>query len=413
MATTPAETSFDVNPIWFLSAALTAIAIAIVVVGKPVWEELICEPRRKAAEASRAEQEVSFANAWQARKQQQLQQQLKPQVEKQPQQQVGQPPPPPPPSPPTPPTTPQQQQQPHLQKQEQKQERTPSHATVGRGAPSQASPADKSADEAGCWGCNAHGAGFKACSRCVQLGIGPPSRFCSADCLASAWPRHKEWHAAQQRERAARERAAIEQALVSAERSGDRISVPARRPPKVSSRKVSSEVSSEEARAAGGGVSAPHRPSAASDDDHAQLARAERQQAERERAQLAAAFTHLIDQLERDNADALAAAGGGALTAPRAQFGELVRQVDGLLDTQHTAAQVDALFAASAEEGRVRLRDFLEKPSTLDWFLRRLEDGSEGERGAPGGVRGREGRSHGGTAATPPPREGPGVQELD
>ena len=67
-------------------------------------------------------------------------------------------------------------------------------------------------------------------------------------------------------------------------------------------------------------------------------------------------------QLERDNA--------GALEAKREDFGKLVAQIECLMETRHTPAQVDALFEASkGSDGRVDLRGFLQRPSTVDWFL--------------------------------------------
>ncbi len=47
-----------------------------------------------------------------------------------------------------------------------------------------------------CWGCGKEqkeGEQFKACSKCVDLGM-VPARFCSQECLKEHWPRHKAWH---------------------------------------------------------------------------------------------------------------------------------------------------------------------------------------------------------------------------
>ncbi len=49
-----------------------------------------------------------------------------------------------------------------------------------------------------CWGCGREqnqeeGEQFKACSKCVDLGM-VPARFCSQECFKEHWPRHKAWH---------------------------------------------------------------------------------------------------------------------------------------------------------------------------------------------------------------------------
>ena len=49
-----------------------------------------------------------------------------------------------------------------------------------------------------CWGCGASecAAKFERCKTCREENLGP-GLFCSADCLAAHWPRHRKWHKAQ------------------------------------------------------------------------------------------------------------------------------------------------------------------------------------------------------------------------
>ena len=72
----------------------------------------------------------------------------------------------------------------------------------------------------------------------------------------------------------------------------------------------------------------------------------------------------LTKQLEADNPDA-------ALRASRAEFGNLVAQIHGILDDRgRPEAAVDDLFAGLAgDDGKVDLADFLHRPSTIEWFL--------------------------------------------
>ena len=218
----------------------------------------------------------------------------------------------------------------------------------------------------GCWGCGAIGAGFKACSKCVEEQLASPCLFCSPSCMKDAWPRHKQWHAArQQQQQDAAERKAIETALRAVEQGGERISVPAKRPTINKRSKAGEGQQQQQTSSAGaGGGGAAECTTVAESDTAAynnQLDRAEQQQEARERVQLANAFAHLTEQLERDNT--------GALDAKREDFGKLVAQIECLMETRHTSAQVDALFESSQSGGRVDLRAFLQQPSTLDWFL--------------------------------------------
>jgi len=53
-----------------------------------------------------------------------------------------------------------------------------------------------------CWGCGAlEGAAgkFKTCARCRETGL-VPCKFCSNECLAANWPRHRAWHKTQEQE---------------------------------------------------------------------------------------------------------------------------------------------------------------------------------------------------------------------
>jgi len=49
-----------------------------------------------------------------------------------------------------------------------------------------------------CWGCGvaeaAGAARFQRCPKCLEIKR-IPAKFCSKACFASAWPRHKQWHA--------------------------------------------------------------------------------------------------------------------------------------------------------------------------------------------------------------------------
>ena len=49
-----------------------------------------------------------------------------------------------------------------------------------------------------CWGCGAAetagAAQFQRCPKCLEIKR-IPAKFCSKACFASAWPRHKQWHA--------------------------------------------------------------------------------------------------------------------------------------------------------------------------------------------------------------------------
>ena len=78
--------------------------------------------------------------------------------------------------------------------------------------------------------------------------------------------------------------------------------------------------------------------------------------------------------------------------ASRAAFGQLITQIDELLDVRHSEAQLDACFAACAlrvdgggdggtkdgEALRVDLLAFLQEESTLDWFLHASHQGRHG-----------------------------------
>jgi tetratricopeptide (TPR) repeat protein len=52
-----------------------------------------------------------------------------------------------------------------------------------------------------CWGCGKEEGEekFQTCARCREEGCNPVSPFCSKECLKAAWPRHKVWHAEQQK----------------------------------------------------------------------------------------------------------------------------------------------------------------------------------------------------------------------
>ena len=307
---------------WTSTAALAmtvlAILAAVVVIGAPVWRELVIVPRAKAKaiaqETARVEAEVKAANEWLERK---------------------------------------------------------------RGSETVAKCASRAPANKTCWGCGALGSGYKACAKCVSLGLEEPCVFCSADCLASSWPRHKAWHASQvtssqpaphQTPQSTKEQEDIQAALRAVEQRGERIAVPVKRPTK---RKAEPKTGGKEQehRPLEQPLEQPSNPSSAADgekqmsDYNAQLERAEEQQKARERSQLATAFEQLIEQLQRDNP-------GKALEATRDNFGKLVAQIEVLLSSErHNDTQVGRLFESEAVNAKVDLRAFLSKESTIDWFL--------------------------------------------
>lgn len=311
-----------------LAATLAALFIGILIIGAPLWRDFMAareKSRAKAREASSAEEATKLANAWLAKKEQLRTEQTMP------------------PSPPS--------------------RVPPPEAAV-------------------CWGCGVRAsddATFKACAKCVQQGIHPPCLFCSATCMKTTWPRHKQWHVEEQRRREALESERVRAAIQTIESCPERIAVPAKRPTKrnkAASKSGVEEVAAERAGGVGSDTSASEYES--------QLAKAERQQADRERTQLSTAFTALAAQLERDN-------GTATLAASRTDFGKLITQIDELLGVVHDDDQVDSLFALTAadeaerrgreyaDQSTVDLKTFLHANSTLEWFLAAQHEGREKE----------------------------------
>ena len=304
----------------FVIGTIVVCSILIYIVGKPLWRDIMA--------ATQVENDANAGNAYLSRKQ--------------------------------------QQQSRTKNEETQHSARDESKASV-----EEEETADSTANH-NCWGCGAQGHSYKACSLCVESKMDMVCRFCSPECLRSNWPRHKQWHAAQA------DRNVLEEAMRAAEQNAQRISVPAKRETK---RKTSAatalagndtggtDAGGNPLKDGAGGKGSTGQGSAGhgAGEDDAQLQRAVRQQAERERTQLAAAFRHLCEQIERDNK--------GAMAASRHDFGRLVKQIDDLLQEQHGAAEVDALFAdfAEGEDGRVDLRAFLHAPRAVEWFLSTTE----------------------------------------
>lgn len=166
----------------------------------------------------------------------------------------------------------------------------------------------------------------------------------------------------EEEERKKREAEAIDAAIRAVEQSSDRMALPVKRSTK---RKSAKGAKDKSAGANNENV----------DDYDAQLERATRQQAQRERTQLSTAFDALRKQLEGDNP-------GSELRASREEFGQLVKQIEELLDVRHTAAELDEHFAEYAQDGRIDLREFLRRESTIDWFQSDAVKKGQQERGS-------------------------------
>lgn len=349
------------------SVALLVISATVFVVGAPVWRELVQEPRARERarrlEAARVEEEVKDANEWLQRKQQKSSEayhadQTDVQRTESTTHII------------TPPETAAKEEYATCPESDASQPKAQSECML----PSESMrPPGATVRGTTCWGCGATGGGFKACSKCVALELEEPCVFCSSACLASAWPRHKTWHASLKPTPDEAEREQIKAALRAVEQSEERIAVPVKRPtrrrpatkagkdqgPKVGEDRGEQSI----ARGASAVPSSAVEAHQAKSDYDAQLERAEAQQRARERSQLARAFEQLAEKLQRDNP-------GRELEAARDNFGKLVVQIEALVSSdRHGEAVVEELFRREAVNGTVHMLDFLAKESTLDWFL--------------------------------------------
>jgi len=173
----------------------------------------------------------------------------------------------------------------------------------------------------------------------------------------------------------------LERAVRAAEANGSRISVPAKRPTKHKKAPSGAAKGDQGAQAANGGskhASQTREGSSAVEEYETSIDKAQQQQRSRERTQLGAALAHMLRQLERDNG-----VGPGELPPlTRAELGNLLGQVGTHLGASYTEQQLDGLFASAAVDDRVDLAAFVARPSTVEFLLADVEEASPKEKRA-------------------------------
>ena len=172
-------------------------------------------------------------------------------------------------------------------------------------------PVPERADDPGqCWACSAPDkrGDFEICPVCAEIMV-TPLRFCSAACRESVRDRHEQWH--QECKLMIEGACANESAPTDAEGDGE-------------------------------------------------------EDAFQQRALLVEALQAMAAQLMADSP------GRTTFAVGRETFCNLVRQIDSQLlqGSEHSRQELENMFLASAKDGSVELRSWLQQPATIDFFLR-------------------------------------------